>query len=69
MKIKIIYECFECKVKQTFDEAHLQEYIDFDKIHHNHEGYVFIEKLGDKYGKNFDKTFIKSFIGDLNGTK
>ncbi len=48
MKAIIIYRCYDCGVKKIFDENKLQEYVDFDKKHHEHSGYIMIEKIKDK---------------------
>ena len=47
MEVVIIYRCYECSIKKVFHENELQSYIDFDKRHHEHSGYVMIEKLKD----------------------
>ncbi|MEM3265644.1 MAG: hypothetical protein QXH07_06800 [Thermoplasmata archaeon] len=43
----IIYKCYDCNVKRVFgsDEGNLAAYIRFDKIHHDHSGYIMIEKI------------------------
>ncbi len=35
-------------MKKVFRENQLQEYVSFDKKHHDHTGYIMIEKIKDK---------------------
>ena len=50
-KSYIIYRCYECNVKRIFNNSEqlneLSSYVEFDKIHHNHNGYIMIEKIND----------------------
>ncbi|MEM3265709.1 MAG: hypothetical protein QXH07_07125 [Thermoplasmata archaeon] len=82
MKSYIIYRCYDCNVKRVFDASKdgLAEYVEFDKHHHNHNGYIMIEKFDDKaemqviarivneWGEYAREFASKSNVVDVNDT-